>query len=756
MRFLSLFIGFLFSISSLSGDTKEISYSLYLFLNGVELGVHPIAYDLSGRLDLDCKGFKDAIYPYLNSVGEGEMNEYLYEQGSLFATIDEDELGSDLNDDFASAINIEFDDAAKALYVWVPDSYLNEIFLEKKSKEVQVPILNSGNTSGYLNITYGHKIFHRYYKELNIPQNQDFANLDLTLNVKDYVFQGFLYAASSNPGIINRGNLILTKDFIDYNTRLNIGDQGSYSFGFQNSIPLLGVSVCKGANVFVNPTIASASRNEFFLNAPTRVDVFVDGILYQTLELPAGPHLLQNFPIIQGLNNVKLKITNPIGDTQTISLNSFYQPNLLPKSDLEYFITAGFPNYSNEGINYNYQFYRPTLMASMRYGFFDNFTLGTYLQGNSTGAFFGGQAVYEISAVRALLDLGFSAPQDKAVASKLRLALSNGLLKTAPKLSFDYTVSLEAQEKYFTFLQSSFKESPIYLSLAARLGKKLPLGVKSSFTGSYNFDRKKEDSYVAEFKVERTFFDSFLSRVLLIFKGKDKLKNNQLQWKNDFAVAFGIDYVPKDSNYKVTTDYNTETQALNFAANYTTPSYGDTKLDASLGGAFLQKGETVNGNLRYTGQRFNAGISQYMANGPLTFKVPDFPTDKNSALAVTQINAGTSIAFVDGLFALSRPIDDSFALISNKKASTSRYIRAYKESFKKRYNESLGTMPAVVPSLKSYKETDIHVDVYKKKSWDIAGSDHVKVKPNYKSGTLIRPKTVVLKGSTKPLKRTKT
>lgn len=54
-----------------------------------------------------------------------------------------------------------------------------------------------------------------------------------------------------------------------------------------------------------------------------KVEVFVDGILYQTMELPAGPHLLQNFPIIQGLNNVKLRITNPIGLVQTISLNSF-------------------------------------------------------------------------------------------------------------------------------------------------------------------------------------------------------------------------------------------------------------------------------------------------------------------------------------------------------------------------------------------------------------------------------------------------
>lgn len=737
---------------SLAAASKEITYSLYIYLNGVELGVYDIPYNLNGALTLDSPGFRKAIYPYLNQVGVGEMNEFLYGQGSIFSTLEEDNFSTPVADD-RGEITVDYDDAAKVLYVWVPDAYVNQSFLDKRAQEIQVPLLKSGTTSGYLNITYGHKIFHKFYKELQIPQNQDFANFDLSLNIKDYVFQGFLYAATTNPGIINRGNLIFTKDFEDMKARLAVGDQGSYSFGLQNSIPLLGASLCKGMNVFVNPTIASASRNEFFLNAPTKVEVYIDGILYQTIELPAGPHVLQNFPIIQGLNNVKLKITNPIGLEQVISLNSFYEPNLLPPKEIEYFVTAGFPNYNEEGFNYNYQFNRPTLMSAVRYGFFDNFTLGTYLQGNSSGAFFGGQAVYEYSAVRALLDVGFSAPKDKEVAAKMRLALSKGLLSRAPKLSFDYELSLEAQEKYFSYLQAPIIGNPIYLSLAARLSKKLPWNIKTSFTGSYNFERSSKDRYVAQFKLEKTFLDSFLARFLLVFKGRDTRPSGVSSWKNDYFVAFGIDYVPKETNFRLTTDYNQELDALNANANYSTPLKGDTKLDFNIGGSFLQKGASGTGYMNYTGQRFSAGISQYLANGPLTFKVPDFPTNRNSSLAVTQINAGTALAFADGFVALSRPIDDSFALVVSKKNDQLRYLRAYKESFKNRYNESIGSMPAVVPSLRSYKETDIHVDIYKKNSWNIEASEQVKVRPSYRSGTLIEPKTIVLKASSKPLKR---
>lgn len=752
MFFVRAILFVLVPLFSLCAASKEITFSLYIYLNGVELGVYDIPYNLNGALNLDSAGFKKAIYPYLNDVGVGEMNEFLYGQGSIFSTIEEDNYSTPLVDD-PGEITIDYDDAAKVLYVWMPDTYLNQSFMDKKAQEVQVPLIKSGTTSGYVNITYGHKIFHKYYRELNIPQNQDFANFDLSLNVKDLVFQGFLYAATTNPGIINRGNLILTKDFEEMKARLAIGDQGSYSFGLQNSIPLLGASLSKGMNVFVNPTIASASRNEFFLNAPMKVEVYIDGILYQTMELPAGPHLLQNFPIIQGLNNVKLKITNPIGLEQTISLNSFYEPNLLPERELEYFVTAGFPNFSDMGFNYNYQFNRPTLMSSVRYGFFKNFTLGSYLQGNASGAYFGAQAVYEYSAVRALFDLGFSCPKDKEVATKMRLALSKGLLKTAPKLSFDYELSLEAQEKYFSYLQAPSLGNPLYLSLAARIAKKFPWEVKTSFTGSYNFDRNNRDRYFAQFKLEKTFFETMLARFLFIFKGRDSRLGGISSWKNDFSLAFGLDFVPKDTNFKLITDYNQELDALNANANYSTPVKGDSKLDFNIGGSFLQRGASGTGNLNYTGQRFSAGVSQYLANGPLTFNLPDFPTNRNSSLAVTQFNAGTAIAFADGFLALSRPIEDSFALVVSKKNDRMRYLRAYKESFKKRYNESIGSMPAVVPSLKSYKETDIHVDIYKKNSWAVEASEQVKVRPAYRSGTLIEPKTIVLKASSKPLQK---
>jgi hypothetical protein len=47
------------------------------------------------------------------------------------------------------------------------------------------------------------------------------------------------------------------------------------------------------------------------------------------------------------------------------------------------------------------------------------------------------------------------------------------------------------------------------------------------------------------------------------------------------------------------------------------------------------------------------------------------------------------------------------------------------------------------------------VDIYKKNSWAIEASEQVKVRPHYRSGTLIEPKTIVLKASSKPLKKKK-
>ena len=170
MRMLRLFLFLFLPLFSMAASSKEITYSLYIYLNGVELGVYKIPYNLNGALNLDSKGFRDAVYPYLNDVGVGEMNEFLYGQNSTFSTVDEDNYSTPLTYDVGDIV-VDYDDGAKVLYVWMPDAYLNSKFFDKKSQENTVPLISPGQTSGYLNVTYGHKIFHRFYRELRIPKN---------------------------------------------------------------------------------------------------------------------------------------------------------------------------------------------------------------------------------------------------------------------------------------------------------------------------------------------------------------------------------------------------------------------------------------------------------------------------------------------------------------------------------------------------------------------------------------------------------
>lgn len=755
------FLLFLFApIWSFSNDIldgKMITTKMNIYLNEVGLGIIDIPYDLNGAILLDCDPFRNAVNPYLNEVGIGELNEFLANQPTVgMFPGDTDEVSS--IDEAMDDIEVEYDDAAKVLFVYIPDAYLNEVYQIKEASLPKAPLIVPNPLSGYLNMTYGHKIFHQKFPGIDIPQHVDYGNFDLALNIYDYVFQGFAYLYSGKPEIFNRGNLMLTHDIEAYKMRFALGDIGNFSFGLQNSIPLLGVSLSRGTNVFVNPTIASGSRNEFFLNAPSKVEVFVDGILYQTLDVSAGPHLLQNFPIIQGLNNVRLRITGPTGDTQSLTLNSFFLPNLLPKREKEFFFTFGFPSFDNNGEAYSYQFNDPTYSISGRYGLTPNFTVGGYAQGNRSGSFLGTQLIDEFSWLRTMLDAGISAVPHYDISGKIRLAFSNAKLATAPKLPFDFQLAFEATDKYFSHLDDAVIPQKNYLSVSGQLGKMLPFGLKTSVTGSYNFNNKvHSDNYRIQLKVQRNIFKSFLARLLFTWQGSQTTVQGIPQTKNNFFVALGIDFIPKDSNWSIVNDYNQQEQMVNSNINYSRPLRGDTKLDASLGVSHLPNATIGSGYANYTGQRMTIGLSEYVSNGPLKgFDKVSFPPNKNSTIEVTQVNIGTAVAMAGDTFAISRPIEDSFALVLNRKGDTQRYLRAYREQLSTRYNDSLGTMAAVVPTLKSYKEMDIGVDIYPKESWTpMMKTQLFKVRPHYKSGTVVKPKLTLPNKTNRSLKKEK-
>lgn len=107
---------------------------------------------------------------------------------------------------------------------------------------------------------------------------------------------------------------------------------------------------------------------------PSRVDVYVNGMLVSEQEVPPGPFQLNNIPVQSGAGNAQIVVRDVYGRTQTISQPYYFSTGVLERGLSEY-------NYSLGAVRRNYGFSSfdygpPALLAFHRYGFTDNLTAG--------------------------------------------------------------------------------------------------------------------------------------------------------------------------------------------------------------------------------------------------------------------------------------------------------------------------------------------------------------------------------------------
>lgn len=312
-------------------------------------------------------------------------------------------------------------------------------------KEKPTKVVEPSSCSAYLNVLFGERFNTTEYPAYTYAKREETANVDGVINLHNWVLQGFGYYQPVGGLKFNKGNVLLTRDFPQKEMRLSFGDINTMGIGFQNTIPMLGASIHKNGRLFTDATVGPASRHELFLNAPSTVEVFLDGIKLKTLQLRAGPHLLEEFPLFDGLNNVVLKIISPTGEERTLDLGYFYDLHELKSGESEYYFSLGVPAYSSASYQNLGNF--PLVVGNFQYGFSDRLTAGTYLQALQGDRFVGGQASIYGSFYHGLLDFGASF-FDKAQV-KTRLYVSSVKKKKAS--SIDWQLTGEYMQPNFSY-----------------------------------------------------------------------------------------------------------------------------------------------------------------------------------------------------------------------------------------------------------------------------------------------------------------
>ncbi len=221
--------------------------------------------------------------------------------------------------------------------------------------------------SAYLNI-YGAQDYVDSASSSQYRGRQPFRmSTDGALNVNGWVFENSSDFIENDPRPWQRGDARLVHDLPDDMIRTALGDLSYPVEGFQSFQPMLGLTVARDFDLQPYRVSEPTGQTSFFLNSPSRVDVYVNGSKVQTLQLNSGPFNISDFPVVGGSNDVKLVITDAAGRVEVRNVDIVSDTNLLAAGLNKFAYNIGFVSSTVER-DRQYDFAQPVLSPFIAMG----------------------------------------------------------------------------------------------------------------------------------------------------------------------------------------------------------------------------------------------------------------------------------------------------------------------------------------------------------------------------------------------------
>ena len=158
-------------------------------------------------------------------------------------------------------------------------------------------------------------------------------NLDIAANFKGIVLEtGLRYSeTSSNP--LALADTRLTYDLVQRMVRLEAGDLTVPTSGLQGNPSIAGLASYRNFNLRPDEDFRTNPSQQFELQRPARISVYINGQFIRELRLPSGRYNLTDLPLRASAgNDVTLEILYDTGEIERVVFSAFYDFNLLRKS----------------------------------------------------------------------------------------------------------------------------------------------------------------------------------------------------------------------------------------------------------------------------------------------------------------------------------------------------------------------------------------------------------------------------------------
>jgi outer membrane usher protein len=497
--------------------------------------------------------------------------------------------------------------------------------------------------------------------------------------------------------------------------RWTLGDLNYPVTGFQGFLPMAGLSLHRENSLQPYRITSPLGQSSFYLKQDSKVEVLVNGNPVQTLQLPAGPQRISNFPLTGGANNVILRITDPVGRVEYINATFFYDPGLLKQGETEFNYAAGFPSRPDpDSPIYDY---RPEPAASVyhRWGLSDTITAG--LNGQATEQTQQAGAEFVLSTVAGVFDLDAVFTYNRELGAGHAERLQYRYYAPPDSLFTDGVLSLAVRHASDNFV------------LADPFSTAVALGEAWDFQARYSQRFGEHLSAGVAYSEQLLRGKSALRTCSLTVSHRWKRFNTDLtaqhsagpasteEWAGFISVIINLG--------RGTTAYashDTATCTTRGEVQYSPPTTVES-FSGALGAQDTSGEQDFYGNVRYFGRRAELQLSQNVLT---------------TGESYTSFRWGTALLYAGGRFAISRPVIDSFAMFQSTgglQEEGGLGVQPQGGRYAAR-EDAFGS--AVLPELTAYYNTRVMVEPLRAEAEFDPQDGDILLKPTYRSGTLVR------------------
>lgn len=579
------------------------------------------------------------------------------------------------------------------------------------------------------------------------PRQPVITNLDGAVNLFSWVVEGkgtLWEKPALNEFEVSRKDFRLVHDWPRKALRLTAGDLIFPTSGFQGFLKMGGVGFSRDLSLQPHLAAYPVKEFEFFLTSRSEVKVFINGTLKATYQLDQGSHDLSAFPFAAGESDVEIQITDDMGQMQTLNFNFIHEPNLLAVGKSAFSYNVGLPRRDTwrlpasddadkiQVMNYEYDAAHPMMFLEYRRGLTEKLTLEAYTQALDTAGLLGINALHalRIGKVKAEVAGSLNGKSEFSWAGNAEYTYipkaTSAISPSTWRLRVEYLgkeffrpgqdQGLLGSLTYGGYYQkhSSLADLSLGASYTLRfdsvdyysgfvgVGKRFGKGWSTNFSLRNSFDWSRHTNTTAAATVS-----------YYLFQGDNSI-NASNRIENHVPDGTEKGAVPNWDNYTdLAWDYNGSAPFPRNPSLAASASFSPWSNDYT-GKATWKGGQGI---LEVNARRFEPKTASVINN-------------------YADLELRTALVFVDGNFAFSRPITNSFLMVKGieNEAECDILVNPNEMGYDAKSREWL---PGVIPNISPYSLKKIHLEVLDPPFGSNDERTDFTIYPGYKSGYVL-------------------